>query len=144
MNETQYDIMRYYLVNDIYSDFIIFVKTILMSQGEKRKLFAQWQESVRKDVKRAFGGLKSCFAIICGPSRFWDAYTLKNIIYACIILHNMIIEKERHTYQNHIDYDNKDNDMLTNEISSSVHPDFISTYSQRRVNVHDKGKHHQL
>ena len=34
----------------------------------------------------------------------------------------MIVEDERHTSQNHIDYDNEGNDMLTNEISSGAHP----------------------
>nr|KYP65877.1 hypothetical protein KK1_012152 [Cajanus cajan] len=47
--------MGYYLADDIYPDFTTFVKTISMPQGEKRKLFAQRQESTRKDVKRAFG-----------------------------------------------------------------------------------------
>jgi len=84
--------MGYYLVDDIYPNFIAFVKIISMPQGEKRKLFAPWQESTRKDVERAFGVFQSRFTIICGPSRFLDAYTMKNIIYACIILHNMIVE----------------------------------------------------
>ena len=96
MNKTQYN-MRYYLADDIYQEFATFVKTISMPQGEKRKLFAQRQESARKDVERAFGVLQSRFAIIRGPSRFWDASKMKNIIYACIILHNMIVEDEQHT-----------------------------------------------
>ena len=30
-----------------------------------------------------------------GPARFWDEVTLNDIMKACIILHNMIIEVER-------------------------------------------------
>jgi hypothetical protein len=45
-------------------------------------------------VERAFGVLQSCFAIICGPIRYWDEETLANIMKACIIMHNMIIEDE--------------------------------------------------
>ena len=95
INKIQYNI-GYYLVNDIYIDFATYVKTISMPQEEKRKLFSQWQESTRKDVERAFGVFQSWFAIIHGPTCLWDAHTIKNIIYACIILHNMIIENERH------------------------------------------------
>ena len=48
--------------------------------------------------------LQSLFAIIRSPTRFCDAGKMKNIIYACIILHNMIVEDEHDTYQNNIDY----------------------------------------
>ena len=72
VNRTQYN-MRYYLADDIYPNFATFLKTISMPQGEKRKLFAQRQESARKDVERAFGVLQSRFAIIHGPTRFWNA-----------------------------------------------------------------------
>ena len=59
---------------------------------------------------------------------------MKNIIYACIILHNMIVENEWHTYQNHIDYDSEGNDMSTNKIYSGAYPNFILTYLQRKAN----------
>ena len=35
------------------------------------------------------------FAIIKGPSRFWYDDDMSNIMTACVILHNMIIEDER-------------------------------------------------
>ncbi|XP_058769750.1 uncharacterized protein LOC131643522 [Vicia villosa] len=68
INGTPYN-MRYYLSDDIYPEWATIVKTISMLQGEKRKLFAQHQESARKDVEWAFGVLQSRFAIICGPAR---------------------------------------------------------------------------
>jgi len=34
--------------------------------------------------------------------------------------------------------------MATNKVSSGVHPSFKSTYLQRRANVHDREKYHQL
>jgi hypothetical protein len=45
-------------------------------------------------VERAFGVLQSRFAIIRGPVRYWDEEMLANIMKACIIMHNMIIEDE--------------------------------------------------
>ena len=48
-----------------------------------------------KDVERAFGVLQARFAIVCGSARFFFPETLQNIMKACIILHNMIIEDER-------------------------------------------------
>jgi hypothetical protein len=54
VNRTTYN-MRYYLVEGIYPEWATFFKTIPMPQGEKRKSFAQKQESARKDVERAHG-----------------------------------------------------------------------------------------
>ena len=53
------------------------------------------QEACRKDVVRAFGVLQTRFAIIAGPTRFWCKEVLHDIMSACIIMHNMIIEDER-------------------------------------------------
>jgi len=69
VNKTQYN-MGYYLVKDIYPNFATFFKTISMPQGEKWKLFSQWQELTRKEVEQEFGILQSRFAIICGPTSF--------------------------------------------------------------------------
>ena len=65
-----------------------------MPMGQKAKLFAQKQEGARKDVERAFGVLQARFAIVRGPARMWDRKTLGDIMYACSILHNMIVEDE--------------------------------------------------
>jgi hypothetical protein len=54
-----------------------------MPQREKRKLFAQHQESARKDVQQAFGLLQSRVEIIHGPTCAWHMETLRHIIYAC-------------------------------------------------------------
>jgi hypothetical protein len=86
--------MRYYLGDGIYPNWSTFVKKIPRPLGAKRKYFANKQESARKDVERVFGVLQSCFAIVRGPVRYWDEEMLANIMKACIIMHNMIIEDE--------------------------------------------------
>jgi hypothetical protein len=84
----------YYLVDGIYFNWSTFVKTIPRPLGAKRKYFASKQEFAKKNVERAFGVLQSRFAIIRGPVRYWDEKTFANIMKACIIMHNMIIEDE--------------------------------------------------
>jgi hypothetical protein len=87
--------VRYYLADGIYPKWSTLVQTIHDPQGPKKILFAQKQESCRKDVERAFGVLQSRWAIVKGPARFWNKRVLHDIMTACIIMHNMIIEDER-------------------------------------------------
>ena len=87
--------MGYYLADSIYPQWSTFVKTIPRPLGAKRKLFAKAQKAYGKDVERAFGVLQARFAIICGPTRFFYHETLQDIMKACKILHNMIIEDEQ-------------------------------------------------
>ncbi|XP_030925845.1 uncharacterized protein LOC115952748 [Quercus lobata] len=87
--------MGYYLTNGIYPKWSTFVKTIPSLLGLKRKLFAKAQEAYRKDVEHAFGVLHARFAIVRGLARFFYHETLQDIMKACIILHNIIIEDER-------------------------------------------------
>jgi hypothetical protein len=84
--------MGYYLADEIYPNWSTFVKTIPRPLGTKRNYFASKQESARKDVERAFEVFQSRFAIVRGPVRYWDKETFANIMKACIIMHNMIIE----------------------------------------------------
>ncbi|XP_020245164.1 protein ALP1-like [Asparagus officinalis] len=87
--------MGYYLADGIYPKWSTLVQTIHDPRGPKKKLFAMKQEGCRKDVERAFGVLQSRFAIVSGPARFWKKEVLHDIMTACIIMHNMIIEDER-------------------------------------------------
>lgn len=85
----------YYLADGIYPKWSTLVQSITDPQGPKKRFFAMKQESCRKDVERAFGVLQSRFAIIKGPCRFWEKNVLHDIMSACIIMHNMIVEDER-------------------------------------------------
>lgn len=91
--------LGYYLADGIYPEWAAFVKTIPLPQSPEHKLFAQHQEGARKDVERAFGVLQARFAIIRESGRMWQKKTLAEIMYTCIILHNMIVEDERDSYE---------------------------------------------
>lgn len=71
--------------------------------------------------------------------------TLKHTIYVCIILHNMIVEDERHTYGGNFDYsyDNMDINNSTTETFSGPHPN-LATRLQRRASIQEKQVHRKL
>ena len=82
-------------MDGIYPGWAAFVKSIRAPQNARDRLFAKKQESARKDVEQAFAALQSRFAILRYAARYWHRSTLSDIMYACIILHNMIVEDER-------------------------------------------------
>ena len=97
--------MGYYLVDGIYPSWSTFIKTIPCPQGNKKKHFVAAQESAKKDVERAFRVLQARFAIVREPACFWDHKVLKNVMTACIIMNNMIVEDERDASQIDFTYD---------------------------------------
>lgn len=102
VNGHQYN-MGYYLTDGIYPQWAAFIQGITLPQTDKHRLFAQHQAAARKDVERAFGVLQSRFAIVRHPSLVWDEDAMHIIMKACIIMHNMIVEDERHNYLNYTD-----------------------------------------
>ncbi|XP_021757970.1 uncharacterized protein LOC110723007 [Chenopodium quinoa] len=90
--------MGYYLTDGIYPNWATFIQGITYPQPQKDKLFADKQAAARKDVERAFGVLQARFAILRQPSLAFDEEILSDIMKACIIIHNMIVEDERHNY----------------------------------------------
>ena len=50
---------------------------------------------MRKDVERAFGVLQARFAVVRGPTKLWKSEDIANVMKACTILHNMIVQDER-------------------------------------------------
>jgi hypothetical protein len=95
VNGQEYN-MGYYLADEIYPEWETLVKTIRNPEGRVEAEFAKAQEAVQKDIEIAFGVLQARFAIVRGPSRFWDKGALHDIMTTCVILHNMIIEDEKH------------------------------------------------
>ncbi|XP_073355182.1 uncharacterized protein [Aegilops tauschii subsp. strangulata] len=85
INGHQYN-KGYYLADGIYPQWSTFMKTISKLQDEKRKRFAQMQESARKDVERAFGVLQSRWGIVRNPALSWDETKLWEMMTACVIM----------------------------------------------------------
>jgi hypothetical protein len=86
----------YYLRDKIYTEWATIVKTKSHMVNTKDQTFATAQELPRKDVERAFGILRSKFRIIQNPYKMWSLKDMNTIMCVCIILHNMILEDERH------------------------------------------------
>ncbi|XP_076895893.1 uncharacterized protein LOC143548678 [Bidens hawaiensis] len=86
----------YYLVDGIYSEWGTLVQAYASPLSDKRKYFTKRQESARKDIERAFGVLKKKWAILANPIKFWIREKITEVVYTCVILHNMILEDEGH------------------------------------------------
>ncbi|XP_062088835.1 uncharacterized protein LOC133795401 [Humulus lupulus] len=144
INDTRYN-KGYYLADGIYPEWGTFVKTIPLPQGGKIKLFARCQEAIRKDVERAFRVLQSRFAIVRGPTRFWQKDVLKDIMYACIILHNIIVEDEKDAYESffYFNYDDGPADTPMVEVFHGPISDF-PTMLQRNTEIRDRSIHCNL
>ncbi|XP_022014552.1 uncharacterized protein LOC110914045 [Helianthus annuus] len=90
-NDVEYK-YEYYLVDGIYSEWAMLVETLSCPDDEGRLYYKKKQEPTRKDVERVFGVLKKRWSIIAQPSRILEKRKMRNVMYTCIILHNMILE----------------------------------------------------
>lgn len=93
INGTQFN-FGYYLADGIYLNWPTFVKAIRHPFEEKKIHFTMMQESARKDIERTFGVLQSRRAVLRGPAYGWVRNHLTEMMIACIIMHNMIVEDE--------------------------------------------------
>ncbi len=85
----------YWLADGIYPRLATFVIGFSCPAHPVDKNFTLWQESIRKDIERAFGVLQARWRIIAQPARHWDREILDDVVKCCVILHNMIVEEER-------------------------------------------------
>lgn len=86
--------------------------------------------------------LQARFEIVHGPARFWDLGTLHDIMKACVIMHNMIVEDE------HVTDDIGD---LSDDVSDEdqVKPSFertigITEFIQNHHRIRNRETHSQL
>ncbi|XP_058223075.1 uncharacterized protein LOC131332791 [Rhododendron vialii] len=83
------------------------------------------------------------FAIVRGPARSWSLRTIKDIMKACIILHNMIVEDERDEYVvQDMDYEQSDK-VPPIEVLQEQLPD-VMEFIQWHRHIRDRGAHSQL
>jgi hypothetical protein len=135
--------MGYYLADGIYPQWVTFVKPIRRPRDNKAKYFSAAQAAIRKDVERAFGVLQARFAIVRGPARFWDKEILREIMNACIIMHNMIIENERDEDDDEelvVHYDDVGEEVTPSRAPIRELQEFLQTHRE----IRDSGIHSQL
>ncbi|XP_071699219.1 protein ALP1-like [Rutidosis leptorrhynchoides] len=82
----------YYLADGIYPWWASFVKAFSNANDEKRKYFLKKQSAARKDVERTFGILQGRWHILQQPAKAYSVNVMKQMMYTCIILHNIIVE----------------------------------------------------
>ncbi|XP_022032184.1 uncharacterized protein LOC110933262 [Helianthus annuus] len=96
----------YYLGDGIYPEYSNIVKTFSETLDMKRQYFKKLQESSHKDIERCFGVLQQRWHFIRNPCSMWDKERIIMVMYACIIMYNMILEDEGKTaYQNYFPED---------------------------------------
>ncbi|XP_037409075.1 uncharacterized protein LOC119271293 [Triticum dicoccoides] len=144
VNDKEYQ-HGYYLVDGIYPEWAAFMKSIPMAQTEKHKLFAACQESVRKDVERAFGVLQARWTILRRPTRLYERGDIHNIMTACIILHNMIVEDEKEEASNIVDLNEEAGSSIAFP-SIFVHGDMpvFAEVLERDARIQDRPRHRAL
>lgn len=146
VNGNQYNTW-YYLADGIYPEWVTFVKTIQLPQTDEHKLYAARQERTRKDVERAFGVLQSRFNIVCRLARMWRQGDVINIMEACVILHNMIVEDEQEMAEIPLDLNENPGAsfVLPPEVRNSSDPNpCFAAVLRRNSSIRDRAKHMQL
>nr|XP_043638372.1 uncharacterized protein LOC122609391 [Erigeron canadensis] len=87
----------YYLADGIYPEWATLVKSFKSPMDLKTTKFKRCQEAARKDVERAFGVFQGRWAILKQDARPYSVNKIKRMMYACVILHNMIVQDNGNT-----------------------------------------------
>ena len=138
VNGHDYD-MGYYLADGIYPQWPAFVKSVRQPMEEKKRHFCKVQEGARKEIERAFGVLQARWAVIRGPAYGWDREAIREIMTACIIMHNMIIEDEGERARD----TNFENIGVQADRSTGILAD-RHAFVRAHHKLHDSRTHHQL
>jgi hypothetical protein len=87
--------------------------------------------------------LQARFAMVRQPARMFKLPELKEIMTACIILHNMIVEDERDE-QDMLDFDYEQLDENPPEPLSRDQTDDFKEFIQNHIHIRDRKTHSQL
>ncbi|XP_076898434.1 uncharacterized protein LOC143552009 [Bidens hawaiensis] len=83
----------YYLIYEIYNEWSMLVQAYASPVEDKRNYFKK-QESSLKDIEKAFGVLKKNCHLILRPLWILSGEKIRDVVYTCIILHNMVLENQ--------------------------------------------------
>ena len=148
----------YFLVDGIYPKWPIFISTISdTNPGSKDKLFATYQEAVRKDIEQAFGVIVKKFDILSRSIRFRKKEVIVNVLHTCITLHNRTVNMQQKDYVSERVYyhdapiDTVEEDLLSHFGSLEIAPD--GSVAQEAIGsrlyqidgaLHNEMEHHRL
>ena len=98
---------------------------------------------MRKDVECAFGVLQARFTVVKNPSNLWDKEKIANIMRACIILHNMIVEDEWDSFTQYdvFEFQQGEDVYLTYSVNMATN---LGNTIDRRTKIRNKQAHKQL
>ena len=82
----------YFLVDGIYPNWSIFMNPFSKSSDPDKTNYNTHQEAARKDIECAFGILVSRFHVLKRELRSWYLEDIIDLLHACVILHNMVVE----------------------------------------------------
>ncbi|XP_057808752.1 uncharacterized protein LOC131023228 [Salvia miltiorrhiza] len=121
----------------------VFVKSPTHPTDPKGKRFKVMQKAALKDIERAFGVLQAHWAIVKGPSRLWSKEEMSDIMFTCIILHNMIIEDEgEHATQWEEDIDEASSSAASQPRAGA--PSDFRAFLARQASMRDAKMHARL
>jgi len=137
------------LVDGIYPPISRFVKTIPTAVGAAMELFIKWQESCRKDSERAFGVLVRKFQCLATPNEYWFIEDVKNQMYGCVLMHNMMVEvriqrderEEANMYA--LDASQEETVGEFQETSHSSREDKLNDYIGRHLGLNPPAEYYQ-
>lgn len=82
----------YWVVDGIYQDYRIFLKTIQAPKTKQERRYVRAQEAFRKGFERFSGVLFSRWHILAHPSRPWYTKDMDQDFQACFFMHTMVVE----------------------------------------------------
>jgi len=98
-------------------------------------------------VECAFGVLQSRFDIVNRPARLWKRNDVVNIMQACVILHNMIVEDEKELVRIALDLNENPSAtiVLPPEVSTNDNPNpCFAEVLNRNSSIRASSTHKQL
>ncbi|XP_071704933.1 uncharacterized protein [Rutidosis leptorrhynchoides] len=105
----------------------------------KRTCFTKKQSAARKEVERTFGSLQGRWGILRQPARAYSVNAIKRIMYACCILHNMIIEDNDFNIA-----ENRSYYFPVNNLQGSTWYEKCDLYAEKTKELRDKDEHEYL